>query len=236
MYYLHCTVYYTVLYYIHMTVYSLPILYTLLYYMTSIDRYVVYVPMATHEPLKTTHDDHFFKLCKLRGIAYDAEHQVGTLFLLPDTIMTGSLSILCLGKTRQRALELAVTTLSFVQKNYGVDKEAGEDRHPDNLSNMLVQMKKTLKIETTISNSTSNNNNNHSNNNNNLSSSQKIQSNNNNNNKNSNMSRRNSSNINNNQRQQPPAQLQLQQQQHQGKSASMSLSLSQQQQQQSQLW
>lgn len=111
------------------------------------DRHFMYIPIATHEPLKSTHDDMFFKLCRMRGIAYDAESKVGTLFFLPDTTISGSISFLCISRTRQKVLELAIMTLAFVQKNYGVDKDAGTARRSDNLSKILVNIRKALKYE-----------------------------------------------------------------------------------------
>lgn len=94
-----------------------------------------------------THDDMFFKLCRMRGIAYDHENQVGSLFFLPDTIITGTLSLLCVGKTRTKVVEQAAMTLSFVQRNYGIDREANSSRRPDNLSKILINVKKILRNE-----------------------------------------------------------------------------------------
>jgi hypothetical protein len=111
------------------------------------DRQFLYIPIVTHEPLKSTHDDTFFKLCRMRGIAYDQDHKLGTLFFLPDTVITGSLSILCIGRTRIKALEQAITTLGFVQKNYGMDKESADSRRYDNLSKMIINMRKVVRHE-----------------------------------------------------------------------------------------
>eukprot|EP00981_Chlorochromonas_danica_P003595 scaffold667_cov168-Ochromonas_danica.AAC.2 len=110
-------------------------------------RSFVYVPLAIHDPLRGTRDDHFFKLCRLKGIAYDADNQVGTLFFLADSVMGGGISILCLGKTRKKSIELAIHTLTFVQKHYGIDLTAGSTNKYENLTNMLGNLKKVLKKE-----------------------------------------------------------------------------------------
>jgi hypothetical protein len=111
------------------------------------DRQFLYIPIVAHEPLKSTHDDTFFKLCRMTGIAYDQENRLGTLFFLSDTVITGSLSILCIGRTRMKALEQAITTLGFVQKNYGMDKDSADSRRYDNLSKMIINMCKVARKE-----------------------------------------------------------------------------------------
>lgn len=116
-------------------------------YSLQLDRQFVYIPLATHNPLRSTHDDIFFKLCRMRGIAYDQENKVGTLFFLPDTVITGSISILCIARTRIKAVELASHTLGFVQRNYGMDKEAADSKRYDNLSKILVHLRKVIRLD-----------------------------------------------------------------------------------------
>lgn len=110
-------------------------------------RSFVYVPLAIHDPLKGTRDDHFFKLCRLRGIAFDSDSKIGTLFFLVDSLVGGGISILCMGKTRKKSIELAVQALSFVQKNYGLDMTSGTTSKYENLTNILSGLKKAFKKE-----------------------------------------------------------------------------------------
>lgn len=117
------------------------------FYSLQLDRQFVYIPLATHNPLRSTHDDIFFKLCRMRGIAYDQENKVGTLFFLPDAVITGSISILCIARTRIKAVELASHTLGFVQRNYGMDKEAADSKRYDNLSKILVHLRKVIRLD-----------------------------------------------------------------------------------------
>lgn len=110
-------------------------------------RSFVYIPIASHEGLKSTHDDAFFKLCRMRGIAFDTENRIGTLFFLPDTIVTGNVSIICMGRTRRKSLEIAVAAINFVFRNFGMDADAQNSRKPENLSKILISLKKALKNE-----------------------------------------------------------------------------------------
>ena len=100
--------------------------------------------MAYHDPLKSSHDDVFFKLCKMRGIAFDMQNRVGSLFFLLDTIVGGAVSMLCIGSSRRKSMELALHTLSFISQQFGKDSESGQ-RSCENLTGMLINLKKVLK-------------------------------------------------------------------------------------------
>lgn len=83
----------------------------------------------------------------MRGIAFDEKSRVGTLFYMADTVVSGTVSVLCLGKTRRKSLEIAVGTINFIQRNYGLDAGPDYARRAENLSKILVNLKKALKIE-----------------------------------------------------------------------------------------
>jgi len=110
------------------------------------DRSMVYIPIVVYAPLRSSHDDLFFKLCRMRGIAFDAKHRIGTIFLLLDSVVGGALSILCIGHTRRKALELAVGALTFVTREFGMDEET-EKHRSENLLLMLISMKKLLRMQ-----------------------------------------------------------------------------------------
>jgi len=107
---------------------------------------MVYIPIVVYAPLRSSHDDLFFKLCRMRGIAFDAKHRIGTIFLLLDSVVGGALSILCIGHTRRKALELAVGALTFVTREFGMDEET-EKHRSENLLLMLISMKKLLRMQ-----------------------------------------------------------------------------------------
>jgi sulfur transfer protein SufE len=94
--------------------------------------------------LKSTHDDAFFKVCRMRGIAFDINNRVGTLFFLVDSIVGGAISVLCIGMTRKKSLEIAVHTLSFIAREFGMDTTTSALRY-ENLTSMLLNLKKLLR-------------------------------------------------------------------------------------------
>ncbi len=83
----------------------------------------------------------------MKGVAYDVEHKVGTLFLLGDTIVGGNISIVCMGKTREKSFEAAIQTLSFVQRNYGMDMEAKYSKRCEQMNRVLLNLKRLMKLE-----------------------------------------------------------------------------------------
>ena len=80
----------------------------------------------------------------MRGIAFDVQNKLGTLFFLLDTIVGGAISILCIGATRRKAFELAIHTMSFIAQQFGKDDTSGQ-RRCDNLTTILINTKKLLK-------------------------------------------------------------------------------------------
>ena len=112
-----------------------------------VGRSFVYIPLAAHEGLRATHDDAFFKLCRMRGIAFDTENHIGTLFFLPDTVVGGTVSVLCMGRTRRKSLEIAVAAMTFIQRNFGMDSGVQNSKRPESLAKILVTLKRALKNE-----------------------------------------------------------------------------------------
>ena len=88
----------------------------------------------------------FFKLCKLNGIAYDSKAKLGTLFFLADSIVGGVISILCIGSTRAKALEMAAGVLSFISNNFGRDRLEAE-RPWNDLTAIMLRIRAVLKRE-----------------------------------------------------------------------------------------
>eukprot|EP01031_Cornospumella_fuschlensis_P024300 gene24300-29379_t len=111
------------------------------------DRSFVYIPCAVHDRMKDTRDDHFFKLCRMKGIAFDTESKIGTLFFMHDSLIGGGVSVLCMGATRKKSIEIAINTLTFITKNYGLDMDAIVSRKYENLSNILSNLRKIYKRE-----------------------------------------------------------------------------------------
>ncbi len=104
----------------------------------------MYIPLVVHEPLKHTHDDAFFKVCRMRGIAFDVNNRVGSLFFMVDSVVGGALSLLCIGSSRKKSLEIVVHTLSFIAREFGMDTTTPAVRY-ENLTSMLINLKKLLR-------------------------------------------------------------------------------------------
>ena len=111
-------------------------------------KYFVHIPYAYHQPLTSSRDDAFLKFCRMKGITFDPEAHIGTLFFHVDSVVSGALSALSLGSTRRRAVETAIQAMSFVMDQYGRDRdvrEASERPTWDSLSTILHNMKTLYK-------------------------------------------------------------------------------------------
>ena len=106
-----------------------------------------YVPMAYHAPLVGARDAAFFRLAKMHRIVYDVESRTGTLFFMVDSLVGGTVSILCVGNSRRRVLEYASNALNFVNQQFGKDTTPPEERPWFNLSGILHDIKIELKKE-----------------------------------------------------------------------------------------
>lgn len=80
----------------------------------------------------------------MRGIAFDIQNRVGSLFFMVDSIVGGVLSLLCIGSTRKKSLEIVVHTLSFISREFGMDTTTSALRY-ENLTSMLINLKKLLR-------------------------------------------------------------------------------------------
>lgn len=109
-------------------------------------RHVVFIPFALHSPLRGTRDDTFFKICKMRGISYDPETNVGALFFLIDAIVGGALSIYIIAGSRKRCLEIAVLATTVIAQQFG-RQEADERRTWDKIVSIQMRLKHILKRE-----------------------------------------------------------------------------------------
>ena len=113
----------------------------------------VYIPYTFHTPLISSRDEAFLKFCRMNGITFDPENRTGTLFFHIDSVVSGSLSILCVGSTRKRSLEITLNCLTFVVNQYGKDKEVPEGldhQTYETLSSILYSVKMLYKREFTV--------------------------------------------------------------------------------------
>ena len=116
------------------------------FYIISIGKFCLYIPLIAHDPLKYTQDDAFFKVCRMRGIAFDIVNRVGSLFFMVDSIVGGTISLLCIGSTRKKSVEIALHTLSFISREFGMDTITNPLR-VENLTPMVINLKKLLRLQ-----------------------------------------------------------------------------------------
>ena len=107
-------------------------------------KHCLYVPLVVHEPLKGVRDDVFFKFCIMRGIAFDKVDKTGLLFFLVDSIMGGRLSFVSVANSRYRALEQAISSITYITQQFGKD---GTGRNVEHMASLLLNLKKALKVE-----------------------------------------------------------------------------------------
>ena len=107
-------------------------------------KFCLFIPMLYHEPLRGTRDDVFFKFCIMRGIAFDKNDKTGILFFLVDSIIGGRLSFVSVANSRYRALEQAISAITYITQQFGKD---GAGRNVDQLSSVLLGLKKIFKAE-----------------------------------------------------------------------------------------
>jgi len=82
----------------------------------------------------------------MRGIAFDLSNRSGTLFFVIDSVVGGAVSVLCVGVTRKKATAQVINVLTFVSQQFGKDLNS-ERRQCDNLTTILINMKKLLKFD-----------------------------------------------------------------------------------------
>ena len=108
------------------------------------EKFVLHIPYATHDALKGTRNDEFFKFCNMRGISFDSNDRTGVLFFLVDGIMGGAISMMSIANSRLRALEQAVSAINFIIQQFGKGENG---RNYDTLTSILLNLKKALKVE-----------------------------------------------------------------------------------------
>lgn len=112
-------------------------------------RFVTYVPFSVHSPLRSSNDESFFKLTRMRGIAFDLANKQGTIFFVVDSIVGGAVSMICVANTRKKATAQMINALTFISQQFGKDHES-DQRRWDNLSTILTNMKKILRFDKNI--------------------------------------------------------------------------------------
>jgi hypothetical protein len=100
------------------------------------------------QPLRSSRDDTFFKLCKMYGVVFDMTEGVGTLFPLLDSVLSGVLCCLCISKSRMKVLELTCEVFNFILQQFGKDLSVDDEMFDwENCTLMFKLMKLALRNE-----------------------------------------------------------------------------------------
>ena len=78
-----------------------------------------------HPNIATIPYNSFFNACRLDGICFDLQHQLGTAFVLSDSLSGGVLGILCIGRTSKDAHRWMHLSLDMIQRHVGSAKGKG---------------------------------------------------------------------------------------------------------------
>ncbi|CAM9216989.1 unnamed protein product, partial [Discosporangium mesarthrocarpum] len=75
-----------------------------------------YIDYIHHRGLASMQLAAFFKLCRLEGVYFDVETQMGTIFNLVDILGSGTVGMLAVGSSRQTVLQKAFSGLKFIKQ------------------------------------------------------------------------------------------------------------------------
>jgi hypothetical protein len=97
----------------------------------------MYLPFVHHPGLSAVQYKSFFYLCRMLNIAFDLEERVGSTFFLPDSMQSGVIGPMSMGKTMLQVAELISTAVDFVSEQSGpvpVKLQLMEDARMDDFS------------------------------------------------------------------------------------------------------
>ena len=76
-----------------------------------------------HPNLSTLHYNVFFGLCRSKGITFELEEKIGSIFHLVDSFARGTLGLLCCARKQSEALGIFVSNLEFINAQLGPVKD-----------------------------------------------------------------------------------------------------------------
>eukprot|EP00736_Rhodelphis_marinus_P005987 Rmarinus@m.15797 len=96
-----------------------------------VPRYFVSCPYLYHPSLSTVQYNVFFNLCRMKGICFDLQENVGTAFYLHDSFASSCLGVICVGKTLFESFEAMGRCLHFIQLQAGVQRAPKSEEEAD---------------------------------------------------------------------------------------------------------
>jgi hypothetical protein len=89
------------------------------------ERYYSTINYVYDPGLATVQFGSFFNLCRLRGVAFDLRARLGTAFVMMDSLASGTLGVLCVGRQPMQALRTLVSALDFLMQHVAALKGTG---------------------------------------------------------------------------------------------------------------
>eukprot|EP01027_Heterolobosea_sp_BB2_P017929 GEZU01025342.1.p1 GENE.GEZU01025342.1~~GEZU01025342.1.p1 ORF type:complete len:613 (+),score=115.27 GEZU01025342.1:157-1995(+) len=77
-------------------------------------RAYVYSGLIRHPDLKFVRHGPFFQLCRQKGISFDIQNKVGTVFHMVDSLLRGMIGVLCIGHTLPEAVRTLSEVMDFI--------------------------------------------------------------------------------------------------------------------------
>jgi hypothetical protein len=83
----------------------------------------------------------------MNSVAFNYETKTGILFFLVDSIVSGMLSCIIMGDTRNKTIECAIHTFTFIIKNFGKDDVSDTEMDWTSLTSILQHLKTLYRKE-----------------------------------------------------------------------------------------
>lgn len=77
----------------------------------------------------------------MHRVVYNADELTGVLFFLLDSVLSGVVSLLCVGTTRRKAMDSAIGALHFISQQFGKDSTPPAQRPYESVMSIMRSLK-----------------------------------------------------------------------------------------------
>lgn len=84
------------------------------------ERAYCHIEMLANPKLSEVQHTAFFNLCRLRGVSFDLKLMLGTAFKLLDSFVCGSIGLISIQPSREKALNSMCEALDFIRRDVGI--------------------------------------------------------------------------------------------------------------------
>jgi hypothetical protein len=95
-------------------------------------RCFMYCPFIFHSGLSSIQYKTFFHMCRMKGISYDLESKAGTTFILLDSLQTGVMGVITMGRYRRNVVKYMNDALNFIMSQAGQTEYRPPDANGEN--------------------------------------------------------------------------------------------------------